>query len=102
MGEDFTELLEVFLSSSDELMRDLVEALAAGDAVAFHRHAHTLKSSSGQVGARRLAALARALEADAKQAVPPDASARVAAIREEYRRVHDCLSCHLRTEQVQP
>jgi PAS domain S-box-containing protein len=102
MGEDFAELVEVFIASADELTHGLEAARASGDRSAFHRHAHTLKSSSGQLGATALAALARDLEAAATATLPADAAVRVRALRDEYERVRDWLAHHARDAATTP
>ncbi|MCA1570515.1 MAG: Hpt domain-containing protein [Chloroflexi bacterium] len=56
------ELIEAYLADGESHVADVEAAVAAGDAPALVRPAHTLKSSSATVGAERLAALARILE----------------------------------------
>ncbi len=56
------ELIEAFLADGATQVADIEAALAAGDAEALVRPAHTLKSSSATVGAVRLSDLARELE----------------------------------------
>ena len=55
-------IVETYLSSSDGLARALREAMEKGQPNGVAKAAHTLKSSSAQVGAHRVAALARELE----------------------------------------
>ena len=63
-GDDefVTELLETYLDDGAAQLAAIEAALAAGDAAALVRPAHTLKSSSATVGAMRLAELCRGLE----------------------------------------
>jgi HPt (histidine-containing phosphotransfer) domain-containing protein len=62
-GADFVkELTQTFFEEGPTLLRALEEALAAGDADAFRRAAHSLKSNGQTFGALGLAAQARALE----------------------------------------
>ena len=64
VGEDFIqELLETYFESSPQLIAEMQAALASGDAEAFQRAAHSMKSNSASFGALDLAAQARALEA---------------------------------------
>jgi CheY-like chemotaxis protein/HPt (histidine-containing phosphotransfer) domain-containing protein len=60
-----TKVLETYIVSARELVESLGRSLVAGDLKELHRAAHTLKSSSANVGAMALAALARQLESDA-------------------------------------
>ncbi len=77
MEEDFPSLVEAYLDSGAAL---LAELRAADGAAAMLRPAHTLKSSSANLGAMTLSALAAALEADARRGSVPDPAERVAAI----------------------
>ena len=62
-GADFVaELVDTFLQEAPGLLEELKRALAEGDADAFRRAAHSLKSNSNTFGAQKLAALARELE----------------------------------------
>lgn len=57
-----TDIVQTFLKSADDLLREAREALAEGDAQVVRRVAHTLRSSAATVGALRLAALAKEAE----------------------------------------
>jgi two-component system, sensor histidine kinase and response regulator len=59
------KVIETYIASARELVESLGQSLASGDLKELHRAAHTLKSSSANVGAMALAALARELESDA-------------------------------------
>jgi HPt (histidine-containing phosphotransfer) domain-containing protein len=62
-GADFIkELVQTFLEEAPPMLKELREALAAGNADAFRRTAHSLKSNSLTFGALALGALARELE----------------------------------------
>lgn len=62
-GEDFIiELIDTFLEDTPSQLEQLRTALAAQNAEAFRRAAHTLKSNAATFGANQLAALARELE----------------------------------------
>jgi HPt (histidine-containing phosphotransfer) domain-containing protein len=60
------ELIEMFLSDTPLRMRDIKSALASGDLKLLERAAHTLKSSSANVGALGLSELAKAIEERAR------------------------------------
>jgi len=63
-GDDFVpRVVEKYLSSSAGLLAALRDAVAASDPKAVAAAAHTLKSSSAQIGAVRLSALCKELEA---------------------------------------
>ena len=62
-GADFmVELVQTFLDEAPDLLQALRDAHAAGDADAFRRNAHSLKSNGLTFGALAFAAKARALE----------------------------------------
>ena len=62
-GDDFArELVDTFLEEAPVMFDELRAAFAAGDADAFRRAAHSLKSNSQTFGASRLGAMARELE----------------------------------------
>jgi histidine phosphotransfer protein HptB len=64
VGEEFIhELIETYFESSPQMIAEMQAALAAGDADAFQRAAHSMKSNSASFGALELAAQARQLEA---------------------------------------
>jgi HPt (histidine-containing phosphotransfer) domain-containing protein len=65
VGDDrgfVVDLIKAYLADGEKHVADVEAAMAAGDAVALVRPAHTLKSSSATVGAEGLAAAARELE----------------------------------------
>ncbi len=76
-GAEFVgDLIDTFLDEAPQMLAQLRAAHAAGDAQAFRRAAHSLKSNSLTFGAQSLAAAARALELQGLDADPaPDAAA---------------------------
>lgn len=62
-GAEFViELVDSFLEDAPQGLQALRDALAAGDATAFRRNAHSLKSNGITFGATDFADAARALE----------------------------------------
>jgi HPt (histidine-containing phosphotransfer) domain-containing protein len=92
------ELVETYLREGDRLVDDLVVAAAAGDFAAMVLPAHSMKSSSLNVGALDLGELCRRLEEDSRSGsvdAPVDranevkvafADARAALLEERRRR----------------
>ncbi len=63
VGDDFIgELVETFFEEAPGLLAQMGRALNDGDAEAFRRAAHSLKSNGDSFGTTRMAALARELE----------------------------------------
>ncbi|MBL8385476.1 MAG: PAS-domain containing protein [Burkholderiales bacterium] len=99
----FAQLAETMADELPALVADFIEttaamldALAAADPVAdlatATRQAHTLKSSAAMVGAMRLSALARALEANGKRGDLGGLAGAVAGLREEFADVERSLA----------
>ena len=77
-GADFVvELVDSFLEDAPQGLAALREAVASGDAAAFRRHAHSLKSNGATFGATAFADAARALEQTPLAELGAGASARV-------------------------
>ena len=75
-GTEFAaDLARTFAEDAPSMLATLRESRAAGDAVAFRRAAHSLKSNACTFGAMPLAELARALEHGDLADVAPDALA---------------------------
>ncbi len=63
MGADFVvELIDTYNTETGALIEHLHQALASGDAAAFGRTAHSIKSSSASLGALAFSQQARELE----------------------------------------
>jgi CheY-like chemotaxis protein/HPt (histidine-containing phosphotransfer) domain-containing protein len=65
LGDDSTivvELIDLFLEDTPQLLKQMKQAVADVDIVVLRRTARTLKSSSGTVGAQKLAAYCAELE----------------------------------------
>ena len=63
LGDDFLpELIAAYLEETPLLIKDLQQALAEGNAQAFTRPAHSIKSSSSSLGALDFSKKARELE----------------------------------------
>ena len=89
-GAEFVvELVDTFLEEAPTMLAGLRAALAAGDADAFRRAAHSLKSNGNTFGAQRLGELARELELGGLAAARADA---LVALEAEYARVAQALT----------
>ena len=80
------------ISRSIQRLRELEEAAESGDAAAQVAPAHTLKSSSANIGARALADFARRIEHAARTGVVTPPAEIAGGIRREYERVAEALS----------
>jgi signal transduction histidine kinase/CheY-like chemotaxis protein/HPt (histidine-containing phosphotransfer) domain-containing protein len=97
MGDELATLVDAYLRDGDTRMRNLHEAAARGDSTEVGKLAHSLKSSSANLGAMPLANRARQVEEAARSgtlANPVDSVAALeqlyanaaAALRERYKR----------------
>ena len=86
-GADFVfELVDAFLAEAPAMLSDLRRGLETGNAEAFRRAAHSLKSNCNTFGALAMGAIARELELggiDKARANP----ATLAGLEAEYSRV---------------
>ncbi|MBT2325570.1 Hpt domain-containing protein [Variovorax paradoxus] len=90
-GADFVrELVQTFLEEAPLMLSQLREARDAGNADAFRRAAHSLKSNSLTFGAEALAAMARTLELDGLAAAP--SSDALDTLQGEYERAAAALA----------
>ena len=96
-AEFMTELIDTYVADAPAQLDGLRAGLAAEDADALVRPAHTLKSSSASLGALRLAERCRQLEASAKSGSLDGAAASIAGIEAEVGRVVDALEALKRT-----
>jgi HPt (histidine-containing phosphotransfer) domain-containing protein len=85
------ELVDTFLDDATTQVDALRSAATADDPESAIRPAHSLKSSSTNVGATRLADLTRAIEADGRAGPVPDLAARVGEVETELAAVRDAL-----------
>jgi HPt (histidine-containing phosphotransfer) domain-containing protein len=90
-GDFFVELVGVFSNSFASILPGLREAIATGDAKETSRAAHSLKSTSNNLGARPLAALCRDLEILGREGRMDRAPEILAAIDAEYARARAAL-----------
>jgi HPt (histidine-containing phosphotransfer) domain-containing protein len=75
------ELVDTYLEEGDRLVEDLIVAATAGEIEAMVRPAHSMKSSSLNVGALELGELCRALEENARSGFVEDPVVRADAIK---------------------
>ena len=79
-------IVGVYLDSCGKSFSQIEEAAAAGDGEGLRRAAHSLKSSSGNVGAKPLYALLREFEGFGREGRIDEARARLDALRQAFAR----------------
>lgn len=90
-----TRLFRIYLDESPRLIKQALHGFASGDAAEIHIAAHTLKSSSAQLGATKLADIAGRAEAQAKQQNLEECGHLLEAIQLEYAAVATILETRL-------
>jgi len=90
------QILGSFLTSAAVTMTRLEAAMQDGNMLALSQAAHSLKSSSANVGARVLSGHCKALEKCAREGFKLQADSLAAQVRREYPRVVDALKTILR------
>jgi signal transduction histidine kinase/CheY-like chemotaxis protein len=86
------EIIGLYLGKASELLQALQTAVANKDAEALRIAAHTLKSSSANVGARMLADLCRELEEAGRSGSLDNSATKLSLLFDEYGRVDAALS----------
>jgi CheY-like chemotaxis protein len=84
--------INLYLTESPKLMQKLKQAAAANDAPEIVRSAHSLKSSSANVGATALSRYCGDIEASARRADTEEARRIFAKLEAEHGRVQSALS----------
>jgi HPt (histidine-containing phosphotransfer) domain-containing protein len=84
-------VVDLYLADAPKLIQQMHAALGTSDASAINRAAHTLKSSSANLGAHRLAEICKALEACARQGDIEPAAALLRELQPEHQRAADAL-----------
>jgi len=89
------ELIGTYLDDAPVHLAEIAAAGASGDAAAMVRPAHTLKSSSANIGGTRLAALCLKLEQAALNQSAAEAAQHLAGFNMEYFEVEEALKALL-------
>jgi signal transduction histidine kinase/CheY-like chemotaxis protein/HPt (histidine-containing phosphotransfer) domain-containing protein len=92
MGEEFGSLVRVFLEDAPRSLIRLEAAAAAGDNDGLIGPAHSLKSTSANLGAMEVSAQAKHIEHAARQKTLVDAPQRVASLAAEFARASAALN----------
>ena len=89
--EVLRQVVELYLSSTPNLLAAMREAESGGDPVKLKTAAHSFKSSSANLGAVRLAGVCRELETLGRAGSTEGALPLIRQVEEEYRRVCELL-----------
>ena len=92
MGDDFRGLVRMFLEDAPGHIENLRVAAEANDIAAMVAPAHTLKSSSANLGALALSSVAKRIEFGARTQALTKPSLAVNMLENEFRRAKAALS----------
>jgi len=84
MGDELVTLVDAYLRDGETRMRNLQEAAARGDSAEVGKLAHSLKSSSANLGAMPLSTRARQVEEAARNGTLANPLDSVAALEKLY------------------
>lgn len=95
MESEFETLINTFVMDSTSKMGELAEAIAANDADALRKVAHSLKGSSSNICAGALSEFARQLEFMGKEGSTAGAAAILEQLKKEFENVKAVLENNL-------
>jgi HPt (histidine-containing phosphotransfer) domain-containing protein len=90
------KVINIYLEESPKLLTCLRDAIPGGDTTAMTKAAHSLKSSSANVGASALATLCKELEALGRASSTENAPQLLSGIEAEFERVQVALTEELK------
>jgi PAS domain S-box-containing protein len=91
-----SKIIGLYLESSPQLLRQMREAVAAEDGEALRQAAHSLKSSSANLGAIQLAAVCKELEQRGRERRLADIAELLRELETRYQQARDALNLELR------
>lgn len=84
MGDDFAELVPIFIESTRDILNNLVTAYNQQDIESFTREAHSLKSSCANLGGLVLSDMGAALEMAGHQGRLPESEAFIEPLNDTF------------------
>jgi CheY-like chemotaxis protein/HPt (histidine-containing phosphotransfer) domain-containing protein len=94
-AEMLTELAGMFLDDASSCLATLREAIEAGDANSAERVAHTLKGSSGNMGAKEMAAICAELQDTGSSGDLTRAPELLEQLEDEFKQVRSALEAEI-------
>ena len=85
------KVIRIYMESSPKLMETIRHSITLGDAAAMQGAAHSLKSTSGNLGAMMLAEMCKELEAMGRAGTTDNAILLLPVLEDEYERVREAL-----------
>jgi HPt (histidine-containing phosphotransfer) domain-containing protein len=95
MEEDFEDVLREYLNESLCLLREIHEAIEQENVEVFVRASHSLKSSSANIGAMQVSAIAERLEQAGRSGRIDVEKTSLTDLNNAYDRARNALDCEL-------
>jgi two-component system, sensor histidine kinase and response regulator len=95
-NELLRRIISIYLDNASSQLEMLEQAWAKGEIETIHSISHTLKSSSGQVGANALAELCREVENQARNHLYDSSGEMLARIQREFSNAQTALATYLK------
>ncbi|HWS39702.1 MAG TPA: ATP-binding protein, partial [Arenimonas sp.] len=92
MGEDYQSLIRIYLEDSPKLLQQIQSALVIQDSAALVNPAHTLKSSSANLGAVSLSKIAAQFEKSAREGKMDIPNQEAKNLLEEFNKAREALT----------
>ena len=92
------KVLRAYLDSAPRLVEDFAANLSSGETRKLHLAVHTLKSSSANVGAMKLSALCKEMEANVRSGELESISSKAGLLKQEHEAVMRALLRHIEKE----
>lgn len=89
--EEFIELVDIFVSSADEDIQKLRDALETGNISAAAEAAHSLKGSSGNMGFKNISDTAARIEQNARKGNIDGLEESTTLLSEEIKKIREFL-----------
>jgi len=100
IGADASRIVTVFLEDAPNLLAQLERAALAPDFAALREAAHSLKSSSANLGAMALSAAAKRIELGARMETLDRPAVAVAILTEEFEKAKAALQMRVRKRRT--
>lgn len=92
IGDGICEIIDVFTRTAPNSLKIIAASLQSGDTNKVFIEAHTLKSSSGNIGLSRFSRLCEILEAQARENDIQEAAAQLQLLNDEFLTCLDALN----------
>ncbi|MBC8413406.1 MAG: response regulator [Nitrospira sp.] len=101
MGDIVPKILHMYCNDSASIVSSLTNAVSSADSAMTRSLAHSLKASSGNVGAIRLASICKQLENCARTGSMSEAGAIMSIIEQEYEKACSAMQIYIGGASIQ-